>query len=177
MLTSLVRQLRLQPLYAFACAATLALAVGAAGTSFAVVKRAMLDPLPYPDGERLMSLHTSADNRTTSLSFFVYEDLRKSAGGVLTSFAAMRFSTLTYQATDLTRTVAAHEVTPEYFDTFGVRPALGGTFPAGEPNAAVVSWKFWQQLLSADPSVVPTLVMREFRRCTHFAPPTAKTLK
>jgi putative ABC transport system permease protein len=154
MVTSLVRQLRLQPLYALACAATLAMAVGAAGASLAVVKRAMLDPLPYPDGERLMSLHTSADNRTTSLSIFVFEDLKKSAGGVLTSFAAMRFSTLTYQATDLTRTVAAQEVTPEYFDTFGVRPALGGAFPAGEPNAAVVSWNFWQQLLSADPNVI-----------------------
>ena len=52
----LLRPFRFQPLYALACVPTLALAVAATVTSLAVVKRAILDPLPYEDGDRLVAL-------------------------------------------------------------------------------------------------------------------------
>ena len=50
-----LRLFRDQPLYAITFTITLALASGAAATSFAVVKRALLDPLPYPEGDRLVT--------------------------------------------------------------------------------------------------------------------------
>ena len=50
-----------------------------------------------------------------------------------------------------------HLVTPSYFSTLGVHPALGRFFSesgrAGPP-AAVVSYRFWQEHLSADRSIV-----------------------
>ena len=75
MVTALLRPFRTQPLYALACVTTLALAVAAAASSFAVVKRALFDPLPYADSDRLVAVQTAvADNRTGSLSVFVFDD-------------------------------------------------------------------------------------------------------
>ena len=154
MVMALFRPFRSQPLYAVACVTTLALAVAAAATSFAVVKRAIFDSLPYADGERLVSIQTATDNRTGSMSVFVYEDLRADPQAPLSDFTAFRFSSATYQSADTAESVEAQEVAASYFDTFGVRPVLGGPLPPDDPNAVVVSARFWQRSLSAAPDVI-----------------------
>ncbi len=49
-------------------------------------------------------------------------------------------------------------VTPSYFSTLGVRPALGRFFDAESQTGAitpmVVSYRFWQEHLAADPSAI-----------------------
>ena len=50
-------------------------------------------------------------------------------------------------------------VTPSYFTTLGVQPALGRFFDAsyeqpGRAPATVVSYRFWQQHLGADPAII-----------------------
>ncbi len=51
-----------------------------------------------------------------------------------------------------------HLVTPSYFSTLGVRPALGRFFEAEEQAGAVtpvvVSYRFWQEHLASDPSAI-----------------------
>jgi predicted permease len=51
-----------------------------------------------------------------------------------------------------------HLVTPSYFSTLGVRPALGRFFEAEEQPGAVtpvvVSYRFWQEHLAADPAII-----------------------
>ena len=51
-----------------------------------------------------------------------------------------------------------HLVTPSYFSTLGVRPALGRFFDAEERPGAVtpvvVSYRFWQEHLASDPSAI-----------------------
>jgi putative ABC transport system permease protein len=151
---ALLKPFRQQPLYALACTATLALAVAAAATSVAVVKRALFDPLPFADADRLVSVLTAADTRTVSTSVFVFDDLRNSAPSPLTDVTALRFSTATYQGAESAESVEAHEILPSYFDTFGVRPMLGQTLPADDPNAVVISARFWRQALGGAPDVV-----------------------
>lgn len=52
--------------------------------------------------------------------------------------------------------VWGHLVTPSYFETLGVRPALGSFFNQSEEQAptVVVSYRFWQTHLGSDPSAV-----------------------
>src|SRR5262249_53044856 len=57
------------------------------------------------------------------------------------------------------RRIWGHLVTPSYFTTLGVRPALGSFFDAsydapGRPGAAVVSARFWREHLASDPAVI-----------------------
>lgn len=71
-----LRLFRHQRLYSIAVAGTLALAVAAATASFAVVKRAFMDPLPYRDAGGLVSLLTVINGETSAVSAPVFEDVR-----------------------------------------------------------------------------------------------------
>src|ERR1700716_6266 len=51
-----IRQLRRRPAFTIAVVLTLALAIGANASIFAVVERVVLNPLPYPDSDRLIEL-------------------------------------------------------------------------------------------------------------------------
>ena len=100
-----------------------------------MVRRAILDPLPYADGDRLVSVMTSVAGRTSSMSVFVLEDLKASRQDVLADIAQVRYSSPTYQTDDAAQTLEAQEVTAAFFNTFGVRPAMGGLWADTEPNA------------------------------------------
>ena len=50
-----------------------------------------------------------------------------------------------------------HLVTPSYFSTLGVQPAQGRFFdsePEKQTPAVVISYRFWQEHLGADPSII-----------------------
>lgn len=151
----LARQISFQPLYAIAFVATLALAIAASATSAAAVKRALWDDLPYPDGDRLVSIQTrQLPDYRGAVSIFIFDDLRKSGQTVFQKLAPARWATPTYQGSDVAESVDAQEVTQEYFETLQSRPALGAVWAQSDPNAVIVSWAFWQRFLSADPNVV-----------------------
>jgi putative ABC transport system permease protein len=148
-----LRQFRDHPVYAFATTSTLALAIGVGCASLAVVKRAFFDPLPYPDGGALVSLLTEIDGNTSAVSPHVLEDL-KNSHPPLTEFASIRPRGFAYLSPQGTETVNGNLVTADYFSLLGVTPAMGRVFTASEPDAAVVSWKFWNERLAADPAVI-----------------------
>jgi len=54
------RRLVRAPVFSSAAMLTLALAIGANASIFAVVKRVVLDPLPYPDSDRLIQVDHGA---------------------------------------------------------------------------------------------------------------------
>jgi hypothetical protein len=117
------RQFVREPLYAFASAATLALAVAAAVGSFAVVKPALLDPLPYRNGDELVSLLTQVGSMTSATSALVLQDL-EGASPPLTEFASIRPATSTYEGQDTTESLMTNLVTASYFSLLGAEPAL-----------------------------------------------------
>ncbi len=64
-----------------------------------------------------------------------------------------------------------HLVTPSYFHTFGVRPLLGRLFGIAEekPGIApevVVSYRFWESHLGADPSIIGKTLHVNGNTCT-----------
>ena len=133
------RQFYREPLYAFASAGTLALAVAAATASFAVIKPALFDPLPYRDDHELVSLLTDTAGSTSAVSAFVLRDL-ESAASPLAEFAPIRPSAVTYAGLETTENVPANIVTASYFSLLGAQPAMGRFFTDGEADAAVISW-------------------------------------
>src|SRR5712691_6645296 len=54
------RRLGRSPVFTLAAVLTLALAIGANASIFAVVQRVLLNPLPYPDSDRLIELEHGA---------------------------------------------------------------------------------------------------------------------
>src|SRR5262245_63607500 len=65
------RRLIRSPAFALATALTLALAIGANASIFAVVYRVVLNPLPYGNSERLVALEFSLPTRSVPKVYYI----------------------------------------------------------------------------------------------------------
>ena len=148
-----VRQFRDRPLYAIASSGTLALAVGVACVSLTIVRRAFIDPLPYPSGHELVSVLTVMDGVGSPVSTHVAEDLRTS-GAPLVQVSLTRPYGATYTTSDATLSIGVSAVSTEYFSLLGVSPAMGRLWTPDEPNAIVVSNRFWREELDGVADVI-----------------------
>ena len=160
------RLLRRSPGFAVMAFLTLAIGIGATTAVFSLVNRALLRPLPVERPHELVSLNNSgARGMLPMFSYPNYVDIRDRAG-VFAGLVAYRFAPLSVSANGVNERLWGYEVSGNYFDVLGVRPVLGRTLsPAddaqrGAHPVVVVSFRYWQQRLGADPAAVgrPVLV-------------------
>jgi len=144
------RHLRAQRGTTLAIASTLSLALAAAIAMFAVAEAALLRPLPYPDGNRLVRLEERTERGgRAGVSIPAFDIWQRE----LTSLAAAAF----YEPRDATVTVngeperlAGAGVSREFFSVIGVVPAIGRVFTPGArfgpPDEAVISERLFERL-------------------------------
>jgi putative ABC transport system permease protein len=158
-----LRVLRRNPGFTLTALLTLALGIGANTAIFSVIYGALLRPLPYKDGHRLIVLNQQARlNNVNSLGFSVkefqdYRDQNKTMEMV--EHHAMSF--ILYGRGEPKR-VQTSVVSANFFDVLGVKPILGRTFvpedekPGGDA-VLVLSNKYWKQSHNGDPNIVGTV--------------------
>lgn len=166
-LTFALRQLAKHPGFTAAAVLTLALGIGAATAIFGVVDGILLRPLPYPDADRLAVVwehnlpREQRRNPVASVNYLAWKDRARS----FESLAAFQTGGLTLASGREAVRVSAGIVTPELFDVFGVRPALGRVFDAGEAEredrVVVLGHGLWQRLFGGDPAAVGSAVRIE----------------
>lgn len=147
------RLLRRRPLYAVGVAGTLALAVATGTASVAIVKRGLLDPLPFPHSDRLVSILTSIEGQTSAVSAAVYRDMRE-ATSPFDLFAPIRPQSPVLRTAETTAPVTGLQVTPEYFEMLGVEPRIGQLWTSPDEPVVVVSWRFFTTTLGGDAQAV-----------------------
>ena len=161
-----VRGLRKKPLFTAAAVLTLALGIGANSAIFTVVNAVLLRPLPYPDPDRLMTLWTHNPRQGYDKDVSAYpnfDDWRRQSAS-FASISAYFGGTFTLtQAGDPAQIIGA-VVTPGFFETLGVAPALGRTFgtregAAGGGQAAILSHGLWQTRFGGDAAIVGRSIM------------------
>jgi putative ABC transport system permease protein len=155
------RTLRLNPGFATVAIVTLALGIGGTTAIFSVLDPVLIRPLPYAEPERLVSVATwwPSDRFEFLTSADYAEFLRQSH--TLESVAAYP------RGLDKKNLVAAGasvravvtRVTPSFFSTLGIEPAVGRTFLATEsrsdpPNIAILTYGLWMRAFGGDPGVV-----------------------
>ena len=156
------RRLARSPTFALASILTLALAIGANASIFAVVQRVVLNPLPYPDSDRVIRL----DHAVPRMNIPSFESMPI---GVYFQYAD-RAQTLaavgTYRSDELTLTgggdpvrIRVAWVTPSLSEILRVSPGLGRWFTGregapGAPQVAVVSHGLWVRRYGSDPTVM-----------------------
>jgi putative ABC transport system permease protein len=149
-----LRAIRRRPRFAVAVILTLALGIGAATAMFSAVDAAFLRPLPFPAPGRLVLLHNInvpfAPNGAVAPS--ATPDLRAVAAlpRVFSSVAAFATGGLNLRGAGPPIRVGVAEVTPSFFPTLGVQPALGRGFTAeegrpGTDQVAVLSDGLWRR--------------------------------
>jgi putative ABC transport system permease protein len=156
-----VRGLLKKPLFAVLSILTLALGIGANAAIFSVVNGVLLRPLPYPQPDRLMMVWiynprqgfdkdvapypTFADWRAQSRSF---EQL-----------AAYFGASVSLTGVGDPAQLRGARVTPSFFPTMNVQPALGRWFTeqdatAGHERVVILEHGLWGQRFGSDRSIV-----------------------
>ncbi|HEY7028628.1 MAG TPA: ABC transporter permease [Gemmatimonadales bacterium] len=154
------RSLRRSPGFVVAAVITLALGIGANSAIFSVVNTVLLQPLPYPDPDRLMMIWESNSyrHRETNVvnpqNYLDWNDRAKS----FTGLAALSWSSLTFTG-EAAEIVQGRAVTANFFDVVGTPMALGRSFTAAEalpggPPVIVLSDGLWRRRFGADPGIV-----------------------
>jgi predicted permease len=156
-----LRQLVKTPGFTATALATLAICLAANLTIFAVVDAVVLRPLPFPQSERLVSVFNSypgAGVERSSASLPNYYDRRHSLRAFSSVSISQPSSNLVGDAVSPTRVPTAR-ISPDFFDTLGVRLAMGKTFTEaqmayGPDSVAILTDGYWRAHFNADPNVV-----------------------
>jgi len=150
------RSLRKAPGFLAVAVITLALGIGANTAIFSVVRGVLLEPLPYPQPDRLVQVwELNQRGSTMGVAGQNFRDWRDQVEG-LGSVAAYSVgqTTVLGDAEPLRRQVAV--VSRGFFDTLGVTPEMGRVprpdeHVAGAEPVVVVSHRFWQEQLGGRP--------------------------
>jgi predicted permease len=155
------------PLFTTAAVVTLALGIGANTALFSVIKRVLLDPLPYRDQDRLaMVWNTAHADDPTWIS--LREVLAYREATTVRALGAYTETAANLTSGDEPERVRAAGVTTNLFDVLGVTPAIGHSFREsdGAPGAAgtvVMSHALWQRRFGGDRAIVGKLIEIEGR--------------
>src|SRR5215211_8901008 len=159
----------------FTVPAVLALALGIGATSaiVSVVRGVLLDPLPYRDPDRIVSIWegNAARNRTRNVigpaNFAAWKERNHSFEYLGMVGPARLNIILNGQPFE----VSGLSTSSEVFRALGVEPLLGRTFSADEDvrdndNVIVISYEFWQSRLGGRSDVVGSTINANGRQRT-----------
>jgi putative ABC transport system permease protein len=156
-----LRRLVRTPVFALAAALTLSLAIGANTTVFALLNGVVLNPLPFPDSNRLIALeHGSGVIRIASgigLTSGMYYQFTKA--GTLEALAIYRAGDSTLVTGGRPERISIARTTADLSRALQVSPRVGRWFTEAEaapggPAVAVLSHGFWVRRFGADPAVM-----------------------
>jgi predicted permease len=156
-----LRALAKSPGFAAVAIITLALGIGANTAIFSVVNSVLLQPLSYPEPDRLVELEgisPQGNSDATSIpKFNAWQDQTQ----VFDSVAAYDFAGPGINLTggDRPEQLKGIRVSKDYFRVFGAPMALGRTFSADEdrpggPAVAVISNGLWRSRYGSDPGII-----------------------
>src|SRR5271157_2170016 len=147
---------------AFTAAAllTLALAIGANTAIFTVLENVVLRGLPFPQGERLVTMYNrypgvGVDRGSNGVPDYL--DRRKMTN-VFSEVALIEGAGYEVGMEGSAQRIEGQHVTPSFFQVLGVRPLLGRTFTEeeavlGKEKVAVLTEGLWKDLFARDPHV------------------------
>jgi predicted permease len=140
--------------------ATLSIGLAATVSIFAVTKSVLLNPLPFPDPDRLVMVweRSPQGNSRNLVSAYNFSAWR-SRNQVFDSLGAIAQIPLNVTGLGEAEQLPGLAVSPGFFTALRVAPLMGRTFETGEdrpggPRLVVMSHRFWQQRYAAAPDVV-----------------------
>jgi putative ABC transport system permease protein len=148
---------------AVAAVLTVALGVGANTAIFSIVNSVLLQPLPYAESHRLVTVNEVVGSvaktyPTLPVNAWHYNWWRQNARS-FDRIAAADLGSSTLTGLGEPEQLDSARTSSNFFDTLGASAALGRTFASaedqeGSPRVAVISHALWQRKFSSDPSAV-----------------------
>jgi predicted permease len=167
------RQLRKSPGFAVVAILSLALGIGANTAIFTLINSLMLKSLPVRDPQHLVSFGKAIDGGEVDgitagpldiFTYDFYQQLQRDHGPLqdLCAFGSfpVRVNVRDGASGGAAKQATSHLVSGNFFSVLGAEPMLGRPIVAADADAAgrdpvaVISYRYWQQELAADASVL-----------------------
>ncbi len=165
------RMLLKNPGFTAVVVVTLALGIGANAALFSVVNGVLLNPLPYPQPEQLVTLHQSKQNfETGAIPYPNFRDMQKENKTFSAMAISRGFSSILTGMSEA-ELVSGQFVTADFFSVLGVKPQLGRTFAPGEDERgagplALISADLWQRKFGSAPDALGKSITLDNRSYT-----------
>jgi len=155
-----LRQLRKAPAFTVTAVATVAICLGANLAIFAAIDSILLRPLPFPQSDRLVTIFNTypkagVDNDGASITNY-YE-----RRGNIPAFSSLSMYMERAETVGDPGSMQQEEIvriSPEFFTTLGVSPAIGRNFTDEETdpqkNVIILTDAFWRQRFNSDPNIL-----------------------
>src|SRR5258706_4348443 len=155
------RNLLANPAFTAIAVGSLALGIGATTAMYSVIYAVIIDPFPYKDVDRLMSIKVSEPDRPGYRTYYNLDQYVEFAERS-SIFEGITFSTIsdvTWTGAGDPQRLRGNHCSMEAFDVMGVPPLVGRVPQAsdrvdGADPVAVLSYRFWQRQFAGDPSVL-----------------------
>ena len=154
-----LRALRNSPGFAAVAIVTIALAVGSNTAIFSFVNGMVLNPLPYPDADRIVRvLERRPDGGLNSVSTLNYLDWAEQ-NTVFEVISPRMGWTATWTGGEEPLQLQGGRGDADFFNIYGMRAAHGRLFVAGEDElgndkVVVLTHALWESRFGADPAAV-----------------------
>ena len=152
-----LRNLRRNPGFAAVAITALAVGVGANTAIFSIVNGVLLEPLPYREPDRLVTLFEQVPRRQVRILRTRLHG-RASATRSFDGLAAYRNVSYELSGVGRSERVVAARVSPELFPVLGIMPAIGHGFTAEDDAAtakvAILSDALWTRAFARDPRII-----------------------
>jgi predicted permease len=155
------RGLRKAPAFTIVALLTLALGIGVNSAIFSVVNAILFRPLPVEHPEQLVDIYgresSSSSHETSSYPNYLAYRAQTRTLSSLVGYANFFAHFSVDNSSDL---VVGELVSDNYFQTFGIRPALGRVFTAeesagaGSSTFAVISDRLWKNRFGGRPDAI-----------------------
>ncbi len=154
-----LRQLRKSPGFTTVTVLTLALGIGANTAIFSVVNGVLLNPLPFRNASRIVSMFEATPNFFKgSISYPNFLDWQRDNRS-FEAMAAYRSTDGSITGTGQAEYVHAQRVSANFFPILGVNPILGRNFTfeedrRGASPTALISEGLWKRKFASDRNVI-----------------------
>src|SRR5436190_3816595 len=158
-----LRNLRKTPGFATVEIITLALGIGASTAIFSVIDNIMMEPFPYPDAQRFMSvqIHDTERNEPGGRAGFSGPEFLDyvEQNHIFDRAIANDNLDVLYRSGEGTQQFNGNYVTPGTFEFLGMPALLGrvmqpADYEPGAPPVFVLRYKTWVKSFGSDPAIV-----------------------
>ena len=150
-----------RPAFAITTILTLGAGIGVTAAAFAVVDAVLLEPLPYPSPDRLVTVMEASPAARQRVSLVApariidWNRLSRTFDVISGSYS----DNVTDTTGSAPERLAARRVLPRFFDVFAAAPVIGRTFTPDEevdggPSVVLISDGFWSRRFARSPSAV-----------------------
>jgi len=154
-----VRTLSRTPAFTTTVVLTLALGIGANTAVFSAIDAVLLQPLPFPDGDRLMQLRqTQARSAETNIAPIRLEDWNR-LNSTFEAITGYYMENVSDTSGELPEKIRRAWVAPRFLEVWGIPPVVGRGFTdnehqAGGPPAVLISDRYRRRRFGASENVV-----------------------